>query len=168
MSLKSVTIGVAAATLVGAAAVGVTSIATVPTTVSPAITPVVFGAPLPLDSDPALAGQLTGILNQLANGATITENAGLIQGGVGLFEGRTANRLLAQAQQNGELPLNLAVTNVSPPAPDGSVTATVNASGPKTPPTSQQVTFVPGGPSGWQVSKSSATALLQAALSSSG
>ena len=168
MSLKSVITGVAAAALVGAAAVGVTSIASVPTTVSPAITPVVFGAPLPLDNDPDLAGQLTGVLNQLANGATITENAGLIQGGVGIFEGHTANRLLAQARQNGDLPLNLAVTNVSPPAPDGSVTATVNASGPKTTPTTQQVTFVPGGPSGWQVSKSSATALMQAALASSG
>jgi hypothetical protein len=167
VSLKSVTTGVAAAALVGAAAVGVTSIASVPT-VSPAITPVVFGAPLPLDNDPDLAGQLTGVLNQLANGATITENAGLIQGGVGILEGRTANRLLAQAHQNGDFPLNLAVTNVSPPAPDGSVTGTVNVSGPKTPPTSQQMTFMPGGPSGWQVSKSSAMSVMQAALSSSG
>jgi hypothetical protein len=33
--------------------------------------------------------------------------------------------------------------------------------------TTQQVTFVPGGPSGWQVSKASATALIQAALASS-
>jgi hypothetical protein len=168
VSLKSLTTGVAAATLVGAAAIGVTSIASVPTTASPAITPMVFGAPLPLDNDADLAGQLTGILNQLANGATITENASLIQGGVGIFEGRTANRLLAQARQNGDFPLNIGVTNVSPPAPDGSVTATVNASGPKTPPTSQQMTFVPGGPSGWQVSKSSALALMQAAMASSG
>ncbi len=168
MSLKSLTTGVAAATLVGAAAVGVTSIASVPTTASPAITPVVFGAPLPLDSDPALASELTGILNQLANGATITENAGLIQGGVGFFEGRTANSLLKNARQNGDLPLNLAVTNVAPPAADGSVTATVNASGPKLAGTTQQVTFVPGGPDGWQVSKGSATSLMQAALASSG
>jgi hypothetical protein len=168
VSLKSLSTGVAAATLVGAAAIGVTAIASVPTTVSPAITPVVFAAPLPLDNDGDLAGQLTGVLNQLANGSTITENAGLIQGGVGILEGRTANRLLAQARQNGDFPLNLGVTNVSPPAPDGSVTAMVNASGPKTPPTSQQMTFVPGGPSGWQVAKSSALALMQAALASSG
>ena len=168
MSLKSITTGVAAAALVGAAAVGVTSTAAVPTSVSPAITPVVFGAPLPLDNDPDLAGQLTGLLNQLANAPTITENAGLIQGGVGIFEGRTANRLLAQAHQNGDFPLNLTVTNVSPPAPDGSVTGTVNVSGPKTPPTTQQMTFVPGGPTGWQVSKSSAMSVMQSALSSSG
>jgi hypothetical protein len=168
VSLKSLTTGVAAATLVGAAALGVTSIATVPTAATPAITPVVFGAPLPLDNDPNLAGQLTGILNQLANGRTITENSGLIQGGVGILEGRTANRLLAQAQQNGDFPLNLAVTNVSPPAPDGSVTGDVNVSGPKTAPTTQQVTFVPGGPNGWQVSRASAMAVMQAALSSSG
>ncbi|MBV8967402.1 MAG: hypothetical protein JO191_14645 [Mycobacteriaceae bacterium] len=163
MSLKSLTTGVAAATLVGAAAIGATSIAAVPTT---AITPAVFGAPLPMDNDPALAGQLTGILNQLANGATITENAGLIQGGVGIIEGRTANRLLNNARQNGDLPLNLTVTNVSAPAPDGSVTATVNASGPKLAGTTQQVTFVPGGPDGWQVSKASATSLMQAAMAS--
>jgi hypothetical protein len=166
VSLKSLTTGVAAATLVGAAAVGVTSIAFVPRTASPAITPAVFGAPLPLDNDPALAGQLTGILNQIANGATITENASLIQGGVGILEGHTANRLLANARQNGDFPLNLSVTDVSPQAPDGSVTATVNASGPKMAPVTRPVTFVPGGPSGWMVSKPSATALLQAALAS--
>jgi hypothetical protein len=166
VSLKSLTTGVAAATLVGAAAVGVTPIASVPTTASPAITPVVFGAPLPLDSDPALAGELAGILNQIANGSTITENASLIQGGVGILEGRTANRLLNNARQNGDLPLNLSVADVSPPAGDGSVTATVTASGPKMTPVNRPVTFVPGGPSGWQVSKSSATALLQAALAS--
>jgi hypothetical protein len=168
VSLKSLTTGAAAATLVGAAALGVTSIATVPTSATPAITPVVFGAPLPLDNDPNLAGQLTGILNQLANGKTITENSGLIQGGVGILEGRTANRLLAQAQQNGDFPLNLAVSNISPPAPDGSVTGDVNVSGPKTAPVTQQVTFVPGGPSGWQVSRASAMSVMQSALSSSG
>jgi hypothetical protein len=166
VSLKSLTNGVAVAALIGAAALGVTSIASVRTTASPAITPVVFGAPLPLDNDPALAGELAGILNQIANGATITENASLIQGGVGILEGRTANRLLANAHQNGDFPLNLSVTDVSPPAPDGSVTATVNASGPKMAPVSRPVTFVPGGPSGWMVSKPSATALLQAALAS--
>lgn len=128
--------------------------------------PVVFGAPLPQDSDPALATELAGILNTIANGATITENASLIQGGVGIFEGRTANRLLANARANGDFPLTLSVADVSPPAPDGSVTANVTASGPKMTPTTRPVTFVPGGPNGWMVSKSSATALLQAALSS--
>ena len=73
-------------------------------TASPAIAPVVFGAPLPLDSDPALAGELAGVLDQIANGSTITENASLIQGGVGIIEGRTANRLLNNARQNGDLP----------------------------------------------------------------
>lgn len=169
MSLKSLTTGVAAATLVGAAAVGVTgvtSIASVPATVSPAITPVVFGAPLPLDSDPALASELQGILQQIANGSTITENASLIQGGVGIIEGRTANRLLKNAREKGDLPLNLSVADVSEPAPDGSVTANVTASGPNMAAVTRPVTFVPGGPTGWQVSKSSATALLQAALAS--
>ncbi len=164
MSLKTLTTGVAAATLVGAAAVGVTSIASVPTTASPAITPVVFGAPLPLDSDPALGGQLAGILSQIANGATVTENAALIQGGVGILEGRQANKVLTQARQNGSLPLDISVSSVSPPAGDGSVTAQVTASGPHLAPFTRPVVFVPGGPQGWMVSKSSAVALLQAAM----
>ncbi len=105
MSLKSLTTGVAAATLVGAAAVGVTSVASVPTTVSPAITPVVFGAPLPLDSDPALTGEFTGILNQLANTGTISDKGYLVEGGVGILEGRTADQLLKNAAQKGDLPL---------------------------------------------------------------
>lgn len=162
MSLKTLTTGVAAAAMVGAAAVGVTSIASVPTT--PAITPVVFGAPLPLDNDPALAGQLAGILSQIANGATVTENASLIQGGVGILEGRQANKVLTQARQNGSLPLDISVSSVSPPAADGSVTAEVTASGPHLAPVTRPVVFVPGGPQGWMVSKPSAVALLQAAM----
>jgi hypothetical protein len=164
VSLKSLTTGVVTATLVGAAAAGVTCIAPVPSTASPAVVPAVFGAPLPMDSDPALAGQLAGILNQIANGATITENSSLIEGGVGILEGRTANRLLAQARQKGQLPLDITVTNVSPPAADGSVVATVNASGPGMAPTTRPVTFVPGGPQGWMVQKSSAMSLMQAAM----
>jgi hypothetical protein len=74
---------------------------------------------------------------------------------------------LANARQKGQLPLDLSVTNVSPPAPDGSVTATVNASGPQMAPVTRPVIFVPGGPQGWQVSKSSAMSLMQAALASS-
>jgi hypothetical protein len=165
VSLKSLTTGVAAATLVGAAAAGVTCIAPVPTA-APAITPVVFGVPMPMDNDPALAGQLAGILNQIANGATITENSSLIEGGVGILEGRTANRLLAQARQKGQLPLDISVTSVSPPAADGSVVATVNASGPGMSPTTRPVTFVPGGPQGWMVQKASAMSLMQAAMAS--
>jgi hypothetical protein len=167
VSLKSLTTGVAAATLVGAAAAGMTAIASAPTTPSPAVTPAVFGVPLPLDSDPALlAGQLQGILYRLASGATMTENANLVDGGFGAIEGRTANRLLASARQNGDLPLDISVTNVTAPAPDGSVAATVTLAGPKLAAVSRQVTFVPGGPGGWMVSKSSATALLQSALAS--
>jgi hypothetical protein len=163
VSLKSLTTGVAAATLVGAAAAGVTCIAPVPAT-APAIAPAVFGVPMPMDSDPALNGQLEGILNQIANGATITENASLIQGGVGILEGRTANRLLASARQEGKLPLDIHVTSVSPPAADGSVVATVSASGPAMSPTTRPITFVPGGPQGWMVQKASAMALMQAAM----
>ena len=163
MSLKSLTTGVAAATLVGAAAVGVTSVASVPTTVSPAITPVVFGAPLPLDSDPALTGEFTGILNQLANTGTISDKGYLVEGGIGILEGRTADRLLRNAAQKGDLPLSF---NLTPPAVNGNTaTTTVTVTGPSTAPVSQPVTFVNNG-GNWLLSKSSATSLLQAAMAS--
>jgi hypothetical protein len=164
VSLKSLTTGVAAATLVGAAAVGVTSVASVPTTVSPAITPVVFGAPLPLDSDPALTGEFTGILNQLANTGTISDKGYLVEGGIGILEGRTADRLLRNAAQKGDLPLSF---NLTPPAVNGNTaTTTVTVTGPSIPaPVSQPVTFVNNG-GNWLLSKSSATSLLQAAMAS--
>jgi len=162
VSLKSLTTGVAAATLVGAAAVGVTSVASVPITVSPAITPVVFGAPLPLDSDPALTGEFTGILNQLANSGSI--NGNLIDGGVGIIEARTADQLLKNAAAKGYLPLNISVDPNSITESGNTASATVTASGPALAPTTQTVTFVNNG--GWKLSKGSATALLQAAMAS--
>jgi hypothetical protein len=164
VSLKTLTTGVAAATLVGAAAVGVTSIASVPTTVAPAITPVVFGAPLPLDTDPALTGQFTSMLNQLANTGTISDKGYLVEGGIGIIEGRTADRLLRNAAQKGYLPLAFSLT---PPAVTGNTaTTTVTVTGPAlTAPVSQPVTFINNG-GNWLLSKSSATSLLQAAMAS--
>lgn len=159
MILKSLTTGVAAATLVGAAAFGVTSTAPVPATTSPAITPVVFGAPLPLDTDPSLTGQFTGILNQLANSGKVSDKGYLIEGGLGVLEGRAADRALKNAAANGYLPLSF---NLTPPDVDGdTATTTVTASGPHTAPVTQPVTFV--NQNGWKLSRASAMAIMSAA-----
>lgn len=166
MSLKYLTTGLAAATLVGAAAVGVTSIASVPTTATPAITPVVFGAPLPLDQGQDISGQLTNVLTTLEErGVSFRspDKANLIQGGVGLIEGRTADRALENAYQQGSLPVSFNVSNIRQAADGSSATATVSVSGSQSSPRSQDVTFISGGPLGWQLSKSSALAVLSAA-----
>jgi hypothetical protein len=166
VSLKSLTIGVAAAAMIGGAAVGVTSVASVAPGASPAITPVVFGAPLPLDAPLPTAGDLTGVLNSLADpGVPFSQKGGLVEGGVGIIEGHTADRLLANAGQKGDLPLAFQLSNIAPAGP-GAVTATVVASGPQLAPTTQTVTFVNRDGSGWKLSRGSATSLLQAAMAS--
>lgn len=161
MRLKSLTTGVAAATLIGAAAAGVTSIASAPTTPTVAFSPVVFGVPLPLQPQPT-SGELEGVLNQLATPGT-NKNA-LVDGGVGMIEGRTAERLLTNASQKGYLPLKISVSNVQDLG-NGMVSATATASGPQLAQTSRPVTFHNDG-TGWKLTKDSATGLLQAAMAS--
>ncbi|MCW2651493.1 MAG: hypothetical protein QOE41_4789 [Mycobacterium sp.] len=163
MSLKCLTTGLAAATLVAAAAVGVTSIASVPTTATPAITPVVFGAPLPLQTGDPLDPTLKGVLTTLAGPGSFRDpsKSGLIEGGVGIIEGRTADRLYTNAVQNGDMPLKF---DLGPIQSDGTTaTTTVTATGPRmSAPVSQQVMFLNDG-THWMVSKNSAMALLSAA-----
>jgi hypothetical protein len=163
VSLKSLTTGVAAATLVGAAAAGVISIAsTAPTATTPAIAPVVFGVPLPLDQINPTTAELTSVLTGLADpGVPFRNKSGLVEGGVGIIEGRTADRLLSNANAKGELPLSFQVSNIVPDG-NGSATATVTASGPQLAPTTQTVTFVNQG--GWKLSRGSALSLLQSAM----
>jgi hypothetical protein len=163
VSLKSLTTGVAAATLVGAAAAGVISIAsTAPTANTPAVTPVVFGVPLPLDpvGDVPTADQLAGLLNSLADpNVPFRSKGGLVEGGVGIIEGRTADALMRNAAAQGKLPLTFQVANIVPAGP-GAATADVTASGPSGSVT-QNITFVQQG--GWKLSRGSAMSLLQAA-----
>lgn len=161
MRLKYLTTGVAAATLVGAVAAGVTSIAPAPTT--PAVAPMVFGAPLPLDpaADVPTADQLTSLLSSLADPSVpFRSKSGLVEGGVGIIEGRTADSLMKNAAAKGELPLSFQVSNIVPAGP-GAATATVTAAGPQAAPVTQNVTFVDQG--GWKLSRGSALSLLQAA-----
>jgi hypothetical protein len=162
VTLKTLVTGVAAAAVVGAAAAGVTSIASgAPLASAPAVQPVVFDIPLPLvpaeGSCGATTEQLTTVLNALeAPGSFRNGKSDLVEGGVGMIEGRAADRLLTNAYQTGALPVSFAVLNPVC-GPGNSVTATVTAGG-----RSQDVTFVPGGHLGWQLSRGSATAVLSA------
>jgi len=102
--------------------------------------------------------QLMTVLNGLADPSVPFRSKGnLVEGGVGIIEGRTADHLMANAAQNGALPLSFQIANIQPSGP-GAATATVTATGPKTAPTSQTVTFVDEG--GWKLSRGSATTLL--------
>lgn len=162
MTLKSLTTGLAAAALVGTAAVAVTSIASASTTSSLAITPVVFGAPLPQQpTDMPTNDQLTALLNGLADPSVpFRSKSSLVEGGVGLIEGRTADHLMANANQAGDFPLSFQIANIQPAGP-AAATAAVTASGPKLAPTTQMISFVDQG--GWKLSRSSATTLLSMA-----
>jgi len=122
----------------------------------------VFGAPLPLDpaADLPTSGQLVSLLNSLADpGVSFRSKGGLVEGGVGIIEGRTADALMKNAAAQGKLPLSFQVANIAPAGP-GAATADVTASGP-TGSVTQNVTFVDQG--GWKLSRGSAMSLLQAA-----
>jgi hypothetical protein len=160
VSLKYLTTGIAAAALVGAAAAGVTSIASSAPVTAPAISPVVFGAPLPLDQGD-ISGQLSSVLYGLAQpgGSFHSDKSGLVEGGVGIIEGRAADRALANANQQGQLPLSFQVANVRQAG--NTATAAVTVSGPQLAPRTQDVTFVNDGQH-WMVSRASAMAVLSA------
>jgi hypothetical protein len=168
-SVKAIATGVAALGAIGAAAFGVTSIATIPA--GNAVQLSAVGAPLPQDPPPPApapaagvptADELTGLLNTLADpSVSFTSKGNLVEGGIGGTEAHIADHKLQKAAKNGDLPLTFNITNIAPAA-SGSVTADVAVSGPKLPnPVMQSVTFVNQG--GWMLSRSSAMELLQAA-----
>ena len=160
MSMRAIATGFAAVAAIGAAAGGVSAI-------GPAayqVQPVVFGAPLPQDPAAGMptAGQLTGLLNSLADPSVPFANkSNLVEGGISGTEAHMADHQLKKAAKNGDLPLSFSVANIQPAA-SGSATADVAVSGPKiTAPVTQNVTFINQG--GWILSRSSAMTLLQAA-----
>jgi hypothetical protein len=160
MSMRAIATGFAAVAAIGAAAGGVSAI-------GPAayqVQPVVFGAPLPQDPAASMptAGQLTGLLNSLADPSVPFANkSNLVEGGISGTEAHMADHQLKKAAKNGDLPLSFSVANIQPAA-SGSATADVAVSGPKiTAPVTQNVTFINQG--GWMLSRSSAMTLLQAA-----
>ncbi|MCV7380702.1 hypothetical protein BST11_04775 [Mycobacterium alsense] len=167
---KSITYLAAAAAALGAvgagAAAGPSPVAGGPAQVRLAA----VGAPLPQNPPPApvpgvdlpTAGQLTGLLNSLADPSVPFANkSNLVEGGISGTEAHLADHELKKAAKHGDLPLAFDVTNIQPGAP-GSATADVAVSGPKLPsPVTQSVTFVNQG--SWMLSRASAMELLQAA-----
>jgi hypothetical protein len=160
VTLKSLVTGMAAAAVVAGAAAGVTSIAAPAESSAPAVQPVVWSIPLPQQPAPDLQGPLLGTLNALAGGGSFSgPKAAYIQGGVGRIEGITADRAYSNAAQKGQLPLTFAVNNivVNGPIATADVTATAATGSTAT----QNIQFVAGpSPTGWQISKASALALL--------
>jgi hypothetical protein len=170
--VKSIARSVAALAAIGAAAAGVSSIASgVPASGLAQVQLVAVGAYLhPQDPAPApapganvpTAAQLTGLLNSLADPSVPFANkSNLVEGGISGTEAHIADHELKKAAKNGDLPLSFNVTNIQPGAP-GSATADVSVSGPKlVSPVTQNVTFVNQG--SWMLSRASAMELLQAA-----
>jgi hypothetical protein len=84
-----------------------------------------------------------------------------IEGGLGRIESRVADNSYANAAAKGYFPLNFVVNNIDQngPVATANVTATAQTGAGAT----QNVVFVAGpSPTGWQVSKQSALALLSA------
>lgn len=160
MTLKFLVTGVAAAAVVAGGAAGVTSIAST-TAASPAVSPVVFGVPMPQVPAPDLAGPLTQTLQALAGPGSFSGKGPYIQGGIGRFEALTADRAYNNAAREGKFPLSFTVLNVD--RNGGVATADVTATAPTGGTATQNIVFVAGpSPSGWQVSKGSALNLLSA------
>ena len=151
----------AAAVIAGGTAAAVAAVDPITPIVSRDVTPLALGVPLPLD--PAVAvvptpDQITGVLASLADPSVPFANKGyLVEGGIGRIEAKTADALMRNAVAKGQIPLSFTVGPVTPVAP-GAATATVTASGPGMPPTTQSVTFVDQG--GWKLSRASATTVL--------
>ncbi len=128
---------------------------------SPAIQPVVFGAPLPAAPAPELASPLVQTLQVLAGGGSFSGKAPYIQGGIGRIEALAADRAYNKAAAEGKFPLTFNVANIDQQGgvAYADVTATSATGGTAT----QNIQFVVGpSPTGWQISKGSAMALLSA------
>jgi hypothetical protein len=164
VTLKTLVTGVAAAAVVAAAAGGMTSIASSMTAGAPsttaAVQPVVLGIPLPQAPAPDLQAPLTQTLDALAGGGSFSGKSAYIEGGVGRIEAITADRAYNRAAQQGYFPLTFDVVDIDQNG--GIATANVNATSNTGAASSLPITFIAGpSPTGWQISKQSAMALLQ-------
>ena len=163
MTVKSLATGIAAVAAIGAAAAGVTCIASV-TAASPRVQPVVFGVPLPQDPavDLPTPDQLVTVLNTLQDPSVSFASKGyLVEGGIPVPVG-IADHELQKAASKGNLPLTFNISNIVPAGP-GAATATITASGPRLAPTPEYLTFVDQG--GWKLSHDSAMTLISAVRS---
>jgi hypothetical protein len=167
VTLKSLATGVAAIAAIGAAAAGVTCIASV-TAALPEVQSVVFSAPLPLDpvvpgADVPTPDQLATVLNMLQDPSVSFANKGyLIEGGIPV-PASLADHELQKAAAKGSLPLTFNFTSITPAGP-GVAAATLTATGPHLAPTYENLTFVNQG--GWKLSHDSAMTLIQSVRSS--
>jgi hypothetical protein len=167
VTVKSLATGIAAIAAIGAAAAGVTCIASV-TGASPQVQPVVFGAPLPLDpvlagADLPTPGQLADVLNTLQDPGVSFANKGyLVEGGIP-FPASIADHELQKAAAKGSVPLTFNITNIAPVGP-AAASASITATGPHLAPTVENLTFVDQG--GWKLSHDSAMTLIQSIRSS--
>ncbi len=128
---------------------------------APAVSPVVFGVPMPQVPAPDLAGPLTQTLQALAGPGSFRGKSPFIQGGIGRIEAVGADRAYQNAAAQGKFPLSFSVANVDQNG--GVVTADVTATAATGGVATQNIVFVAGpSPSGFQVSRSSALALLSA------
>jgi hypothetical protein len=151
---------VAAGAIAGGAAAGVTAVVSITPTEAPAVQPVVFGTPMPLNpvADMPSADQLNSVLYGLADpNVPFASKSYLVEGGLGRLEARTADALMRKAVANGQVPLSFSIADIVPAGP-GIATANVTATGPGMPATTQAITFVDQG--GWKLSRNSATAVL--------
>lgn len=163
MTLKLLATGVAAAAIVGGVAAGVTSVAFSSPVPAPAVQPVVFGAPMPQAPAPELQSQLVATLDGLQGGGSFSgAKASYIQFGLGRFEGIAADRAFRNASTKGLLPLSFNIADIDQEGP--TATANVTATAPNGETATQSIQFVEGpSPSGWQLTKQSALALMQGA-----
>ena len=163
MTLKLLATGVAAAAIIGGAAAGVTSVASSTLVASPAVQPVVFGAPLPQTPAPELQSQLVATLDALQSGGSFSgAKASYIEGGLGRIEGITADRAFSNASAKGYFPLSFTVADIDQNGPVATANVVATAANGAT--ASEPIQFVQGpSPTGWQVTKSSAMTLLTSA-----
>jgi hypothetical protein len=168
MTVKLLATGVAAVATIGAAAAGVTSLAS---SAAPAlqVAPVVLSAPLdpppPAPGQPALPSpeQLTDLANRLTDpGVSYETKFGLVENGISADEGHVADHDLRKAFRNGNFPEQFAFTNIEPIGPNGA-SADVAITGPKfAGPVDKKLAFVDQGGT-WVLQHDAAIALIQTA-----
>lgn len=161
MIVKSLVTGIAATALVGAGAVGTALASQTAVPASVAVAPVVRQVPLPQAPAPGLQASLVSTLTGLtAAGSFAGSKGSYIQGGVGRLEAITADRAYSNAVKQGVFPMSFAVADIDDLG-DGTATANVTATAATGATAAQPLTFVAGpSPTGWQLSKGSAMALL--------
>ncbi len=169
-TVKSVATSVAVLGAIGAAAVGVTSIASVAASGPAQVQLAAVGAPLPQDPPPPppapnlpAPDQLSGLCTQVTDpGVSYTNKTSMVQGGISPDEGHVADHDLRKAYRDGKFPEQFAISNIQPAGPNAA-TADVAISGPKLAgPVTKNLLFVNQG-GNWIMSHDSAIALVQAA-----